>query len=99
MHLPDVLRRLDVAAPVDLGGGLHSDVAMSSWGLRRLDLFREGDNNTLQHRWWDGRRWTRWATIGAGIDDTPSAVSWDENRIDVLALGTNGQLMHKHYSM
>ena len=71
---------------------------MSSWGLRRLDLFREGDNNTLQHRSWDGRSWTRWATIGTGIDDTPTAVSWDENRIDVLALGTNGQLMHKNYS-
>jgi hypothetical protein len=82
---------------VDLGGGLHSDVAVSSWGLRWLDLFREGDNNTLQHRLWDGRSWTRWEIIGTGIDDTPSAISWDENRIDVLALGTNGQLLHKHF--
>ena len=66
--------------------------------MRRLDFFREGDNNTLQHRSWDGRSWARWSTIGAGIEDTPSAVSWDENRIDVFALGANGQLMHKHFS-
>jgi hypothetical protein len=66
-------------------------------GLRWLDLFREGDNNTLQHRLWDGRSWTRWEIIGTRIDDTPSAISWDENWIDVLALGTNGQLLHKHF--
>jgi hypothetical protein len=66
--------------------------------LRRLDLFREGDNNTLQQRSWNGRTWTAWETIGAGIDDTPSAVSWDEDRIDVIALGANGHLLHKHFS-
>jgi hypothetical protein len=71
---------------------------VSSWGLRRLDLFREGDNNSLQHRSWDGRSWTSWETIGGDITDTPSAVSWDENRIDVVALGSNGHLMHKHLS-
>jgi hypothetical protein len=71
---------------------------VSSWGLRRLDLFREGDNNSLQHRSWDGRSWTGWETIGGDINDTPSAVSWDENRIDVVALGSNGHLMHKHLS-
>jgi hypothetical protein len=82
---------------VDLGGGFHSDVAVSSWGLRRLDLFRQGDNNTLQHRSWDGRSWTRWETIGGGVVDTPAAISWDDNRIDVFALGINGHLLHKHF--
>jgi hypothetical protein len=66
--------------------------------LRRLDLFREGDNNTLQQRSWNGRTWTPGETIGAGIDDTPSAVSWDEDRIDVIAMGANGHLLHKHFS-
>jgi hypothetical protein len=84
---------------VDLGGGLHSDVAVSSWGRHRLDLFCKGDDTTLQHRWWDGKNWTDWETIGTGISDTPAAVSWGVNRIDVLALGSNGQLLHKHFSL
>jgi hypothetical protein len=82
---------------MDLGGGLHSDVAVSTWGPDRLDLFRKGDDNTLEHRSWDGTIWTGWVTIGSGIVDTPSAVSWGVNRIDVLALGTDGQLLHKHF--
>ncbi|HEU4907422.1 MAG TPA: hypothetical protein VFT17_01020, partial [Propionibacteriaceae bacterium] len=61
------------------------------------DLFRQGDNNTLQHRSWDGRIWTRWETIGGGVVDTPAAISWNENRIDVFALGINGHLLHKHF--
>jgi hypothetical protein len=60
---------------------------VSSWGPDRLDLFRKGDDNALEHRSWDGKNWTDWATIGSGITDTPSAVSWGRNRIDVLALG------------
>jgi hypothetical protein len=72
---------------IDLGGGLHSDIAVSSWGPDRLDLFRKGDDNALEHRSWDGKNWTDWVTIGSGITDTPSAVSWGRNRIDVLALG------------
>jgi hypothetical protein len=81
---------------IDLGGGQHSDVAVSSWGTNRLDLFRKGDDNTLEHRFWDGKVWTDWVRIGTGISDTPAAASWGRNRIDVLALGTNGQLLHKH---
>ena len=61
---------------VDLGGGLHSDVAVSSWGPDRLDLFCKGDDNTLEHRSWDGKSWTGWVRIATGISDTPSAVSW-----------------------
>jgi hypothetical protein len=81
---------------IDLGGGLHSDIAVSSWGLDRLDLFRKGDDNTLEHRSWDGKDWTDWVVIGTGISDTPAAVSWGPNRIDLLALGTHGELLHKH---
>jgi hypothetical protein len=70
------------------GRRTHSDVAVSSWGTNRLDLFRKGDDNTLEHRFWDGKVWTDWVTIGTGISDTPAAASWGRNRIDVLALGT-----------
>jgi hypothetical protein len=70
---------------------------VSSWGPDRLDLFRKGDDNTLEQRSWDGKSWTGWVIIGAGISDTPSAVSWGPNRIDVLALGADGQLLHKHF--
>jgi hypothetical protein len=69
---------------------------VSSWGPDRLDLFRKGDDNTLEHRSWDGKDWTDWVAIGRGISDTPAAVSWGPNRIDLLALGTQGQLLHKH---
>jgi hypothetical protein len=82
---------------VDLGSGLHSDIAVSTWGPDRLDLFRKGDDNTLEHRSWDGTRWTGWVTIGSGIIDTPAAVSSGPDRIDVFALGANGQLLHKRF--
>jgi hypothetical protein len=82
---------------VDLGSGLHSDIAVSTRGPDRLDLFRKGDDNTLEHRSWDGTRWTGWLTIGSGIIDTPAAVSSGPDRIDVFALGANGQLLHKRF--
>jgi hypothetical protein len=76
---------------------VHSDIAVSSWSPDRLDLFRKGDDNTLEQRSWDGKSWTDWVIIGAGISETPSAVSWGPTRIDVLALGLNGELLHKHF--
>jgi hypothetical protein len=66
---------------VDLGSGLHSDIAVSTRGPDRLDLFRKGDDNTLEHRSWDGTRWTGWLTIGSGIIDTPAEVSGPDRRI------------------
>jgi Repeat of unknown function (DUF346) len=41
-----------------LGGALGSRPAAVSWAASRLDVFARGTDGTLQHKWWDGVRWS-----------------------------------------
>jgi hypothetical protein len=65
---------------VDLGSGLHSGIAVSTWGPDRLDLFRKGRQHTraqivgrypldrLGDNWLGHHRHTGRGLIGSGPD-------------------------------
>jgi hypothetical protein len=73
---------------------------VSSWGPGRLDLFAQGKDNNLWHRWTTdgGSSWSAWENLGAppgGVVDSPGAVSWGINRVDVFVRGSDNALWHK----
>jgi hypothetical protein len=78
-----------------LGGVITSPPTAVSWGSDRLDLFANGTDSALWHRWWDGRAWGGWESLGGKLTSPPSAVCWGANRIDVFALGTDRALWHR----
>jgi hypothetical protein len=39
------------------------EVAASSWGADRLDVFGRGHDGLTWHRWWDGSRWVEWERL------------------------------------
>ena len=40
-----------------LGPGLALDPSAVSWGFNRIDVFGVGQDDALQHRWWNGSSW------------------------------------------
>jgi hypothetical protein len=75
--------------------GIVGDPAISSWGKNRLDLFAQGWNGHLWHRWFNGSGWGEWEQLpGATLVGGPSAVSWGPGRIDVVARGSSDHMLH-----
>jgi hypothetical protein len=80
-----------------LGGVLASGPDVSSWGPGRLDVFVQGTDNQLWHRWWDANSWSDWEPLGGVLTSGPGAVSWSDGRIDVFVRGDDNQLWHRWY--
>lgn len=78
-----------------LGGEFKSAPAVSSRGENKLDVFVQGTNNHLMHRWWDGARWSGWEDLGGALSEAPCAVSWSENHIDCFVRGADKQLWRR----
>lgn len=78
-----------------LGGEFKSAPAVSSRGENKLDVFVQGTNNHLMHRWWDGARWSGWEDLGGELSEAPCAVSWSENHIDCFIRGADKQLWRR----
>lgn len=85
--------RAEVQREMDLSG-LSSSPAVSSWAPGRLDILARGESHQLTHKWWDGRAWFAWESLGGVIVGDPAAVSWGSNRIDVFVRGTDDALWH-----
>jgi hypothetical protein len=59
--------------------------AISSWGANRLDVFVGLYLDNIQHKYWDGTKWSDWEELEAKVSYSPSAVSWGKDRIDIFA--------------
>jgi hypothetical protein len=62
-------------------------IAATSWGNNRIDLFVNGTDGAIWHKWWDGRAWRGWESLGGCSPATPTAVSTDPGRVDVFVVG------------
>jgi hypothetical protein len=78
-----------------LGGVLTSPPQAVAWGPNRLDIFAEGSDSALWHRWWDGAQWGGWESLGGVLTSPPNVVSWGPNRLDIFVLGTDSALWHR----
>ncbi|KAL8993688.1 MAG: hypothetical protein Q9188_007264 [Gyalolechia gomerana] len=95
--------RPDVAQFENLGGGCdgQSNVAASTWGQDRLDVFCRGPDGDLLHQYYDGTAWQPSAgsleSLGGSISSGPSVVSWGQNRLDIFAVNADHALVHLYW--
>ena len=82
----------------NLGGTLTSAPTVASWQRNRLDVFARGTDQSLFHKYWNGRQWSNWSSLGGNLTSAPAAVSWGPNRIDVFARGQNQDLIHRWWN-
>jgi hypothetical protein len=83
-----------------IGGQLASGTgpAVSSWSAGRLDVFVEGTDGALWHKWWTGTSWSGWESLGGKLTSSPAATSQGSGLIDVFARGTDGALWYKDWN-
>jgi trypsin/repeat uncharacterized protein DUF346 len=86
--------------PADnIGGTFTSDLAASSWGPGRLDVFGRGVEGALWHKAWvNGFGWFPWESLGGSIQGQPAAVSWGSGRIDVVARMSDDSVGHWYWA-
>lgn len=88
-----------VAAP------LRGPPAACCWGPERIDVFARGSMGEVLHRWWDGKAWSQFESLGMPVTADarqkllPStgaiaACSWGVDRLDVLTRAVDGNLYH-----
>jgi SpoIID/LytB domain protein len=80
-----------------LGGPLTSGPASTSWAGGRIDVFAQGPNNALVHKWFDGQ-WRGLETLPGTITSAPAVSSQGLNRLDVFARGTDNGLWVRSFN-
>ncbi|KAL8774322.1 MAG: hypothetical protein Q9209_001073 [Squamulea sp. 1 TL-2023] len=74
------------------------NVAATTWGQDRLDLFCKGYEGELLHQYYDGFQWQpsvgSLESLGGSLASMPSVVSWGKDRLDVFGVAEGGELAH-----
>ena len=99
-EVPDeIYPTVTVAAP------LTGPLAACSWGPNRMDVFARGSSGEVIHKWWGGRDWSAFVSLGmpvtADAEPTPlsstgaiASCTWRVNRLDVFTRAVDGNLYH-----
>ena len=89
---------------------LSGSLAACCCGADRIGIFVRGTLGDLMVKWWDGTRWSEFASLGwpqvpdetypavavaAPLTGPPAACSWGPGRLDVFARGSGGEVRHK----
>ncbi|KAL8648286.1 MAG: hypothetical protein Q9210_005074 [Variospora velana] len=79
-----------------LGGQCNPEynIAASTWGPGRLDVFCRRFDGRLLHQYYDGSQWSHVEDFGGYLTTGPQVVSWGKKRIDVFFLDHSYQLYH-----
>lgn len=93
---------------VDFPVPLASAPVACSGGSKRLDVFARGQRGDLLHKWWDGKNWSSFQSIGhprSGPDGAPMAFTgvslacvWTKYQLDVFARGADGKLYNASWN-
>jgi hypothetical protein len=101
-------RQTGLETRVPLGGPL----AACSCGYDRFAVFTRGPAGDLLIKWWDGKSWTDFVSLGSyevqdpnypvvklttPLTGPPAACSWGPRRLDVFVRGAAGQLLHRRW--
>ena len=79
-----------------LGGALRAGAAAAAWGAAgETEVFALDDDGQVWDRYWDGKTWHGWESLGGAFTGQPAAAARDADRIDVFAIGTDGLLRHR----
>lgn len=97
----------------DHPGPIVEPVAACTCGPNALAVFVRGVRGDLLLKWWDGAKWSDFASLGmpelpdpaypavavpARLTGPPAACSWGEHRLDVFLRGGRGDLLHKSWN-
>lgn len=78
-----------------------SQIASTSWGPGRTDIFARSENSTLIHKWYTQYvGWSDWEDLGGCIVGAPTVTSWESSRLDIFVQGCNANginMYHKWY--
>jgi C1A family cysteine protease len=69
-----------------------SSPAVTAQNANSLDLFVNGTDSALYHKYWTGTTWTASTSLGGIITSSPAATSRSSGTIDVFARGSDGVL-------
>ena len=76
-----------------LGGALRTGVAAAAWGAAgETEVFALHEDGQVWDRYWDGKSWHPWETLGGAFAGHPAAAARDADR---FLWGTDGAL---HYA-
>ena len=79
-----------------LGGALRDGAAAAAWGSSgETEVFALHEGGQVWDRYWDGKSWHPWETLGGAFAGHPAAAARDADRIDVFAISTDGVLRHR----
>jgi hypothetical protein len=86
-----------IEVPVPLSGA----PVCAGGGSSRLDVFARGQRGDLLHKWWNGKDWTGFESIGAPVSPEGAripftnlsiACAWGRFQLDVFARASDGKL-------
>jgi hypothetical protein len=81
---------------LSLGGALHTGAAAAAWGTSgETEIFAIHDDGQVWDRYWDGKAWHAWESLGGAFAGQPASAARDADRIDVFAIGADGVLRHR----
>jgi hypothetical protein len=93
---------------VDFPAPLASAPVACGGGLTRLDVFARGQHGDLLHKFWDGKNWSFFASLGRprpGPDGVPIALTgvslacvWGKFQLDVFACASDGKLYNASWN-
>ncbi len=95
----------DLYPAVNIAASLAGPPAACSWGPERMDVFARGPGGDLLHKWWDGKDWSKFESLGMPTTGDPdsqripftgpvAACTWGVGRLDVFARALDGNLYH-----
>jgi Repeat of unknown function (DUF346) len=86
---------------IDVPVPLSSAPVCAGGGTTRLDVFARGPRGDLLHKWWNGKDWTGFESIGAPLSPEGAripftnlslACAWGRFQLDVFARASDGKL-------
>ena len=88
---------------VTVASPLTGPPAACSWGPSRLDVFARGGRGQILHRFWNGRGWSPFTSLGMPLDaerrvlpstGAVTACTWGPMRLDVFTCAVDGNVYH-----
>lgn len=76
---------------------MYGNPGAVSWGPNRIDVFFPSQNNSMNHKWWNGNAWSGGENLGGALSSGVGVSSWKAGRLDCFVEGTNSAMYHKWY--
>ena len=81
---------------------LSTPAASSSLGRGRIDVFAQGNDTALWHKWWEPTSdpqgvWHDWESFGGILTSAPALISIKPGAVEVFVRGSDNGLWHLSY--